>query len=62
MINWHVMPEEYEAQDYYLMLEVMSAQAKEDRPQGVTGYLQELGIDPNNVQGTERRLTNGKDN
>ncbi|CAH1857504.1 hypothetical protein [Convivina intestini] len=62
MINLHVMPEEYEQQDYYLMLEVMSAQAKEDRPQGVSGYLKTLGIDPNNVQGTEGRLTNGENN
>ena len=49
MINLHVMPEEYEEQDYFLMMEVMNAKSKEDRPLSGNAFLKEMGIDPDNV-------------
>ncbi|CAK1248895.1 MULTISPECIES: hypothetical protein [Fructobacillus] len=49
MVNLHVMPEEYEEQDYFLMMEVMNAKSKEDRPLSRNAFLKEIGIDPDNL-------------
>lgn len=49
MINLHVMPEEYEQQDYFLMMEVMNAKSKEERPLSGNAFLKEMGIDPESV-------------
>lgn len=32
LVDFHILPEDYENQDYYRLLEVMNAREREDRP------------------------------
>lgn len=48
--NLHIMPSQFEEEDFYRLNEILSAQSQEDRPMTGSQFMASLGVDPAMVQ------------
>ena len=44
LLELHILPADYDSQDYYDLLDVLKARPREDRPVDPLDWLQSLGI------------------
>ncbi|MCK8617558.1 hypothetical protein LNP00_04165 [Fructobacillus sp. M158] len=45
----HVLPSDFDEQDYYRMAEIMNAKKKEDRPLSTMAFLRSMGMNPDEI-------------
>lgn len=50
----HVLPSDFDNQNYYRMAEIMNAKKKEDRPLSTMAYLRSIGMDPDSIAENEQ--------
>jgi len=46
----HILPSQFEEEDFYRLNEVLSAQSQEDRPMTGSQFMASLGIDPETAE------------
>ncbi|CAK1244504.1 unnamed protein product [Fructobacillus evanidus] len=52
--NLHILPSEFDEENYYRMAEIVSAQKKEDRPLSGNAFLRSIGIDPDAINESDQ--------
>ncbi|KMY77157.1 hypothetical protein WZ79_08860 [Leuconostoc mesenteroides subsp. mesenteroides] len=50
LTNLHILPSEFERENFYRLNEVLSAQSQEERPMTGSQFMKSLGIDPDTAE------------
>jgi len=50
LTNLHILPSEFEQENFYRLNEVLSAQSQEERPMTGSQFMKSLGINPDTAE------------
>ncbi|MGK4017887.1 hypothetical protein AB0Y21_06410 [Weissella paramesenteroides] len=50
LTNLHILPSDFEDEDFYRLNEVLSAQSAEDRPMTGSQFMKMMGVDPETAE------------
>ena len=50
LTNLHILPSDFEEEDFYRLNEVLSAQSAEDRPMTGSQFMKMMGVDPETAE------------
>ncbi|MDF8374062.1 hypothetical protein G9401_00440 [Weissella paramesenteroides] len=50
LTNLHILPSDFEEEDFYRLNEVLSAQSADDRPMTGSQFMKMMGVDPETAE------------
>lgn len=50
LTNLHILPSDFEEEDFYRLNEVLSAQSVDDRPMTGSQFMKMMGVDPETAE------------